>query len=165
MTPRVAKVWLGPSADWEVLFVVKGQKGLLPRDRISQGCHERDSLSIGGRAEGSLKDVKDAFDVSLAPPEYQISRFPGLDQYVSTDAPGPYRLTEWLVLPGQEYRVVGTCVENPESKDLSDRNLICRPSESTFVISSGAGQAAGDRHVFVAIAGEPNLAHRGAGLL
>jgi hypothetical protein len=73
------------------------------------------------------------------------SRFPGLDQYVSTDASGPYRLTEWLVLPGQEYRVVGTCVENPESKDLSDRNLICRSSESTFVISSGAGQAAGDQ--------------------
>jgi hypothetical protein len=73
------------------------------------------------------------------------SRFPGLNQYVSTDASGPYRLTEWLVVPGQKYRVVGTCVENPESKDLTDRKLVCRTSESTFVISSGTGQAQGNQ--------------------
>jgi len=84
-----------------------------------------------------------SLELPVAFQERVNSHFPDLNQYVSTDASGPYRLTEWLVLPGQEYRVVGTCMENPESKDLNDRNLICRTSESIFVISSGAGQAAG----------------------
>jgi hypothetical protein len=55
-----------------------------------------------------------------------------------TEADPQYQLTEWLVLPGQEYRVIGTCVENPDSQDLNDRRLICKASKkSSFVISSG----------------------------
>jgi hypothetical protein len=59
-----------------------------------------------------------------------------------TDADPQYRLTEWLVLPGQEYRVMGTCVENPDSQDLKDCRLVCKASKkASFVISSGDLQA------------------------
>jgi hypothetical protein len=49
-----------------------------------------------------------------------------------------YRLTEFLVLPGEEYQVVGTCVENTEAKGLGDRNLICKGKGTPLIISSAA---------------------------
>ncbi len=52
-------------------------------------------------------------------------------------ASGRYRLKEYLILPGQEYNITATCVENPASTDANDLNLICKGShESTFLISS-----------------------------
>jgi hypothetical protein len=52
-------------------------------------------------------------------------------------AEGRYQLTEWLVLPGQEYQVTGTCTENPDSRNEDDRIVICMGErESTFIISS-----------------------------
>ncbi len=48
----------------------------------------------------------------------------------------PFRMTEYCILPGQEYNVVGTCVENPAPQDEQDRNLIVKgKSEPTYVIS------------------------------
>jgi LemA protein len=53
---------------------------------------------------------------------------------------GSYRLQEFLVLPGTEYQVTGTYAENPDSKDATDRYLICKgSSEPTMVISSKIG--------------------------
>lgn len=52
-------------------------------------------------------------------------------------AEGRYQLTEWLVLPGQEYQVTGTCAENPNSTHEDDRVVIgMGERESTFIISS-----------------------------
>lgn len=52
-------------------------------------------------------------------------------------ASGRYRLREYLVLPGQEYFVTGSCVENEPTGDGSDRNMIVKGShEPTFLISS-----------------------------
>ena len=33
-----------------------------------------------------------------------------------SSATGRYRLRELLILPGQEYHVTGSCVENPEAR-------------------------------------------------
>jgi hypothetical protein len=56
--------------------------------------------------------------------------------FQSTPATGRFRLRESLVLPGQQYFVSGTCVENPE-QDSSDRNMIVKGEhEPTFLISS-----------------------------
>ena len=53
-----------------------------------------------------------------------------------SSATGRYRLREFLVLPGQEYHVTGTCVENPDSRDAHDRNMIVLgQNEKTFLIS------------------------------
>jgi hypothetical protein len=42
-----------------------------------------------------------------------------------------------LILPGQEYFVTGTCVENPEAHDSGDRNLIQQGrNEKTFLVSA-----------------------------
>jgi hypothetical protein len=47
-----------------------------------------------------------------------------------------YRLREFLILPGQEYHVTGTCVENPDARDAHDRNMIVQGhNEKTFLIS------------------------------
>jgi hypothetical protein len=52
-------------------------------------------------------------------------------------AVGYYRLSEFLVLPGQQYQVTGTCKENPDSKSEDDRIVICADQdEPTFVISA-----------------------------
>jgi hypothetical protein len=52
-----------------------------------------------------------------------------------------YRLHEALILPGQEYHVTGTCVENPSAKDARDRNMIVQgQNEKTFLISWKAEQ-------------------------
>lgn len=53
---------------------------------------------------------------------------------------GRYRLTEWLVLPGQQYQVTGTCAENPDSRNADDLIVIRQGErESTFIISSKTG--------------------------
>ena len=60
----------------------------------------------------------------------------------SEQASGRYRLRESLILPGQEYHVTGTCVENAEAHDAHDRNMIVRgQNEKTFLISWKAEQA------------------------
>jgi hypothetical protein len=54
----------------------------------------------------------------------------------SSSATGRYRLREYLILPGQEYHVTGTCVENPQARDAHDRNMIVMgQNEKTFLIS------------------------------
>jgi hypothetical protein len=51
-------------------------------------------------------------------------------------ATGRYRLHEYLILPGEEYHITGTCVENPEARDPHDCNLIVKGhNEKTFLIS------------------------------
>ena len=57
-------------------------------------------------------------------------------------ASGRYRVREYVILPGQEYNITGTCAENPKAQDAHDRNLICKGQhEKTFLISSKALQA------------------------
>jgi len=52
-------------------------------------------------------------------------------------ASGEFRLREYVILPGQEYFVSGTCSENRETQDSSDRNVILKgENEPTFLISS-----------------------------
>lgn len=75
VTPRMAKVWMGPSADWQS-FVTNSQRLLQlvesPRRRVTT------PYPVLARADGSFKQVKDAFDVSLAPPEYLYDEDPTL---------------------------------------------------------------------------------------
>jgi hypothetical protein len=50
-------------------------------------------------------------------------------------ASGRYRLQEYLILPGEEYNVTGTCTENPDGSG-ADGNMIARgQNEKTFLIS------------------------------
>ena len=50
---------------------------------------------------------------------------------------GWFRLTEYLILPGQSYEIVGTCTENPSPTEQHDRNLIKKGQKvPTFIITS-----------------------------
>jgi hypothetical protein len=52
-------------------------------------------------------------------------------------ATGRYRLREYLVVPGQEYLISGTCVENSAPAADQDRSVIAKGhNEPTFVISA-----------------------------
>ena len=54
-----------------------------------------------------------------------------------TDERARYRLTERLIVPEHRYDITGTCAENPDSKDVHDRNLIMKgTNEPTFLITS-----------------------------
>lgn len=47
-----------------------------------------------------------------------------------------YQFTEYCLLPGHWYDVAGTCIENPEPKDLGDRNIIVKGLDiPTFFIT------------------------------
>ena len=51
--------------------------------------------------------------------------------------PRAYRFTEYCIRAGESYDITGTCVENPDAKDVHDRNLIVKgESEPTFLITS-----------------------------
>ena len=66
---------------------------------------------------------------------------PPMSRQFLSSATGRYRLREYLILPGQEYHVTGTCVENPDSRDAHDRNMIVLgKNEKTFLISWKAEQ-------------------------
>ena len=96
----------------------------------------------------------EAADVSAAHAgDRRACPFPQL----SGQASGRYRLREALILPGQEYHVTGTCVENPEAREAQDRNMIVQgQNEKTFLISwkaeqgvqTGAAQAGGGHGVW-----------------
>jgi hypothetical protein len=61
---------------------------------------------------------------------------PGFGSPATGSPAGRYRLRESLILPGQEYHVTGTCMENPEAHDAHDRNMIVQGhNEKTFLIS------------------------------
>jgi hypothetical protein len=75
VTPRLAKVWLGPSLDWEVFLAnTQGLLGVIGSPPIEGST----PYPILARAHASLRDVKDAFDVSLAPPEYLYDEDPNV---------------------------------------------------------------------------------------
>jgi hypothetical protein len=49
---------------------------------------------------------------------------------------GSYRITEICLMAEHEYDVIGTCVENPQSQQEQDRNLILKgQNEKTFIVS------------------------------
>lgn len=43
------------------------------------------------------------------------------------------RLTEFVILPGMQYDIIGTCTQNPDAKDGDDRNLIRKGNEKFMV--------------------------------
>ncbi|MGA7342461.1 MAG: hypothetical protein WBE72_17850 [Terracidiphilus sp.] len=50
---------------------------------------------------------------------------------------GWFRLTEYLIVPGQSYEIVGTCTVNPSPTGEHDRNLIKKGEKvPTFIITS-----------------------------
>ena len=72
-----------------------------------------------------LQQIRETGTVPMPPVSISVS-----------SATGRYRLHESLILPGQEYHVTGTCVENPDARDAHDRNMIVRgQNEKTFLIS------------------------------
>ena len=77
-----------------------------------------------------LQQLHDTGSISMPPVSVSVS-----------SATGRYRLRESLILPGQEYHVTGTCVENPDARDAHDRNMIVLgKNEKTFLISWKAEQ-------------------------
>ena len=50
-----------------------------------------------------------------------------------------FRFTEYCIIPGNRYDVLGTCTGNPSPSGPDDRNLITKGrNEETFLISSKA---------------------------
>jgi hypothetical protein len=80
-----------------------------------------------------LQQIKETGTVPMA--QMSASMFSSTGSS-ATGATGRYRLRESLILPGQEYHVTGTCVENPAASDAHDRNMIVQgKNEKTFLIS------------------------------
>jgi hypothetical protein len=75
------------------------------------------------------------------PPPPPPQQTPAAEEIVASvdgalPAGGRYRFTECCILPDHEYDITGTCGENPEAKDVNDRNLIRKgPNDPTYLIS------------------------------
>ncbi|PYV18111.1 MAG: hypothetical protein DMG21_06130 [Acidobacteria bacterium] len=55
----------------------------------------------------------------------------------SGSLPPAYRFTEYCIRDGDSLDVTGTCTENPQAKDIQDRNMIVKgQNEPTFLITS-----------------------------
>lgn len=61
-----------------------------------------------------------------------------MQQRPANSASGQFRLSEYVVMPGQEYLISGSCVENSDSAaSPADRSMIAKgKNEPTFVIST-----------------------------
>lgn len=105
------------------------------------GLHKTFDADVGTDEPGIEKITGrklDAQDLAIIDKQLQ-THF----QDKSADNPTPkgegkkesYGITEWCVLPGVEYLVIGDCIENPDSRGLEDRNLVCARKGVPFVIS------------------------------
>jgi hypothetical protein len=86
-----------------------------------------------------LQQIRETGKVPMPPESVSVSSSgsPGFGSSATgSSTAGRYRLRESLILPGQEYHVTGTCMENPEAYDAHDRNMIVQGhNEKTFLIS------------------------------
>jgi hypothetical protein len=81
-----------------------------------------------------LQQIRETGKVPMPPVSVSISS--SGSPVSGSSAAERYRLRESLILPGQEYHVTGTCVENPEARDAHDHNMIVQGhNEKTFLIS------------------------------
>jgi hypothetical protein len=101
----------------------KGSTGFTTAMRRDAGLH----ASI----VSAPRDAPPATEASVGGQAYN-----GNGLWPAQPASGKYRLTEYCILPGHYYDVMGTCTENPQPKNELDRNLIHQgQNEPTFLIS------------------------------
>jgi hypothetical protein len=81
---------------------------------------------LNSRRESTFQAITHMEDsVSLLPADFS-----------PRDGGPPLRFTESCLLADQEYNILGTCLDNPDSGDKDARKLITRgPKEATFLIS------------------------------
>jgi hypothetical protein len=122
-----------PSPDSELRrYVTRVAEGI--NSAAFQGTDLASSLEAGSRQRERRRRAKKSFGFlrGLIP----LARF---DPTRGEGAPGDYRLTEYCVVPEQEYDITGTCAMNPHGGNELDRQLITRgQNDSTFLISSQA---------------------------
>ena len=118
--------------------------------------------AIDPRQQQVIMAMREVFKHPMGSPEFmeqvhaalaQFPNEPGMEQKIAEmeeklrqqqdqpygffpPASGRYRFTEYCILPGQEYNVTGSCVENPDAKNDHDLNLITKGvNEPTYLIS------------------------------
>ena len=129
------------------------------RDAFRQLFSGMESVSQGGRmpvqavqameklmnASGPLSDPEKEQrrqmmlqNMKLAETMSEAGLLDHLMQHESQAASGQFRLREYVVTPGQEYLISGTCVQNSDSSaSPDDRSMIAKgKNEPTFVIST-----------------------------
>lgn len=75
-------------------------------------------------------------DCDLTPYPSQVMRGLPAGLFSQSLTPGRFRVTEFLVLPGHLYDVIGSCTENPDPTDEHDRNMITKgQNDPTFAIT------------------------------
>jgi len=102
-------------------------RGNIPAELIERimASHPQADPEKEARRQEFLQHIRETGNVPMPPASISVS-----------SATGRYRLRESLILPGQEYHVTGTCVENPEAHEAHDRNMIVQgQNEKTFLIS------------------------------
>ena len=122
-----------PTPDSELRrYVTRVAEGI--NSAAFQGTDLVSSLEAGSRQREQRRRTNRSFGVrrGLIP----LARF---DPTWGEGAPGDYRLTEYCVVPEQEYDITGTCATNPHAGNEIDRQLITQGrNDSTFLISSQA---------------------------
>lgn len=72
----------------------------------------------------------------------QSGQLPAFNMPAIQAASGRYRLREYVVVPGQEYLVSGTCIDDPSCPPDQERSVVAKGrNEPTFIISAKSDQA------------------------
>jgi hypothetical protein len=130
---RNSAFWLHVATDADgALFYLEDETGKVLVD--AHGAQY--DLIQSGRIETSEKHSPlDGYAVS-AIRKWSRSRFAVLVRCLIHGRASFCRFTEYCILPGHWYDVTGTCVENPNSHDEHDRNLIAKGrNAATYLIS------------------------------
>lgn len=106
------------------------REGKLPVDLIERMVESRGPLADPQHEQARQAFLAHLRETGTLPAEMMPNANLG-------SASGRYRLHEYVIVPGRDYFVTGTCVENPAPRDAHDRNLIQQGgNETTFVVSS-----------------------------
>jgi hypothetical protein len=97
-------------------------------------AHSRIHAEQAARDEGAIRATMHDHSFTILPAEFPL------------EIRGQHlRFNERCLLPDREYIVIGTCVENPNSADEQDRNVIRGKVGSQFMISC-RGETALEKH-------------------
>src|SRR5215469_66079 len=107
------------------------KEGQLPVDLIQKAIESRGPLPDANQEfarQALLSHIRETGTLPVEMKNLGASASP---------ASGRYRLHEYLILPGQEYFITGTCAENAAATDGTDRNVIEQGrNEKTFLVSA-----------------------------
>ncbi len=148
VTPRQAKVWMGPSHDWGAFIAAtQGLLGVVEQARASAQA----PYPVLARAGQSVKKVMQAFDVSFAPPEYAYDEEDQTIEQLEEILQG----ATWAV-DGSDGKAFALTVNLRDGRHLVDVSFPATDGEATHIVKP-RGEGTEPLRRFLNLASRPEI--------